>query len=1026
MESDFFKICKGCILCWWLARMKDAWGVHVLEHHFQRRSGCMRKVLFGLALATVCATMVSCAEGDSDGQVWLASVSPSSGAVGDMLTLTGLQFAEGMSACFVLPATLSEQCESASVASASSATVQVPSLGVADGTSLDIRVVLPDGSSYLLEKAFTYHAATGEKCDDAAPKCSEDGRAVLTCVNGKEARTECGAAGCAGGQCRTDGSIVVAPSVSSMTPPSGHVGDKVVISGKNLSDVTQVCFGTTCVKPANVTDTTVEVDAPEATGRVSVYIVSGETRLKTGDFSYLPVREPGSTEDPAADKIVEWCQMMMPMAQNNKVYLKPGEMVEAYAQVYKTGVTGLSGTHEGITGYVFYSPVSANETDMSKFSRKAVVRNTMFNASSAPKNDEYMASNLSLEAGEYKLAFGFTMDDARMFYCDLDGSTNGFDMKQLPTVVVAAEIPKSIGWCNIRHGKAKETVNVSDEITVAAQFFVKDCTNYKDHCADLKAQIGYGSLALTSAESLEKDYTWKDAAINANYDGSGGKEHDEFIASLKSDKVGEYGVLYRGSVNGGKDWVYCDISDNNIFSMTDALQWSVVDPENPDPQQTVAWCAIQYPHSIESTVGGRAETVYGRVRVANCTGTDKGCPNLQAQLGVGEMSKSFEELTYTDATLNTVRNDDFGFNDEYMADLTIPEKVGTYHYAYRFRLGDEGKWTYCDTNIGDKVSSDIKDAGILTVKEVLKPEIGWCRIVNGNTAISAQPGKATEVGVYAQVYVNGCTHAAGPHCEGLLAQFGYGKKPENQEALESFTWLDAAIDSSFSAPMGSMDANNDQFVVFPTIEKTGTYSGFYRVGFGDDQWIYCDTQGYNKDDATAETPDLTKAFIIDVVEPEPDVPQEPEKTKYQRSTDFTCGIESSDAAVSGKVNEKTTLTGDIWMKSCTENTAEACKKIVAARVYYIDKTDESAILSKAPDVSESSKWQKADAAYSAKQGNNDRYQASVSFEKAGNYAFAYAFDLKQNPDDSAETVQTEFCYVGWGAAPAYAEAKITQ
>ncbi|MBQ9394653.1 MAG: IPT/TIG domain-containing protein [Proteobacteria bacterium] len=766
------------------------------------------------------------------------------------------------------------------------------------------------------------------------------------------------------------------PAISAMTPTSGKVGDDITITGKKLADVKEVCFASNCAKVASAAADKVVVKAPDGKGTVEVTLTAGNQRLSAGMFSYLTPSDNVNT--------VDWCQLK---------YVNPSitnaDDVEAYAEVYEEGITGASGTHEGLIGQIGYGP--ANNATLENMKWVDAKRNDQFSSEASGNNDEYMADGLKLDAATYRIAYRFSLDGIHWSYCDYDGTDNGFDLNNTATVIVATpkiEV-KTVGWCRIVNGETNlSTVEGEDSPEVYAQAFVEGCTDYQNHCADLKAQIGYGSPALTT-ELLDEQFTWKDAEINPNYDGSGGEKHDEFMAHVNIDKAETYSILYRLSLDNGKTWTYCDTSDDLNFNTADAIKLTVSaksDPEiqvPPDPpveqltsDELIAWCAVYSPDVVNVRANNETELIFGRVYVAGCTEGQK-CEKIKAQAAYGDPSdinsfKDFVDATYNDQAYNV------GNNNEYYVTFK-PDKAGKYGIIYRFSADDGKTWKNCDHSMLHEFSADkALEMNVTEDKDV----IGWCRTQHPQS-IEIVEGDKTE-NIYGQVNVEGCTNKEGV-CDIVSAQVGYGTGDPSKDDT-NYTFVDATYNIDFY--------DNDEYMASLTPEKAGEYRIVYRFKTATSpDWVYCDYDDENGFDVE-KTSTLTVAQKAGEEEL-----KEGEKYEYG-SNGYTCRI--VEAQKESTTAEETMLFGQIWVKDCTNNRKE-CPNIVGAHVHYEITGSKNDKYATWPNVLDATFNFSSNAEY-----NNSEYMITHQFEK-GEYKYVYSFDLKRDPKDPKEKAQRVYC-----------------
>ena len=721
--------------------------------------------------------LASCSEPTSKNEdIQLVSITPNEAKIGATVTLNGYYFSESMLACFG-----ENNCVSVNYESASQVTAKVPE---GSGT---VDVIVEDGvMKSVLKNGFKY--IPGGQPGVASDK----------------------------------------PAVNKVDPVSGFAGEDVTLTGENLSKVSKVCFGTSCVAPASAENNKVVAKVPEGKSVVPVIFYVGDQMYTTGKtFEYLKTsQEPND---------IDWCALI-----NTNVVVAPNEEAVFYGQVYEEGCTP-DAANKCANFKAQYGYISADKdiSDMSAYTWQDAEHNTQYSGS--PNNDEYMG-RLKLPAGDYRVAFRFSRND-KWLYCDLDGANptdNGFRSDYTGTLKVA---DKTVEWCQILGLPENNTIasNINeDSETVYAQFFVSDCTNKSNHCPDLKVQIGYGSPAYADVASINQLYNWKDAAVNPTPGDSVFEKHDEYMAVLNSDRPGTYSVLYRGSMDGGKTWTYCTTDDSVTFDAAKAPKWVVTDPSTIEqPPKTIEWCKLQSPAAIKAEGGSSSPLIYGQVYVPDCTTQPDDCKDLLGQVGYGAPGKDVKDFTYVDATRNAAAQNT-GNNHEYQGMFTnLPE--GDYKYVYRFSVDNKATWKYCDLKGGEEFSKD--DIGDMMVG------VTWCQLRNGKLA-DINLGQASEP-VYAHVFLNDCT-GKDTACDKLKAQVGYGSKDETDAS--KFKWSDAEFYAESTSAAPGIMSSNSEYVGTITPEATGEFAVAYRFSTDNGKnWTYCDTDEstniYNKEKA---------------------------------------------------------------------------------------------------------------------------------------------------------------------------------
>lgn len=775
--------------------------------------------------------------------------------------------------------------------------------------------------------------STGETCSYSGSKCSGDGVYLLTCTNGDESKQEC-PNGCAYNKCKdkpNQGTTDVdTPKVTGLEPASGKAGTKVTIKGANLAKATKAYFGSTEVDVTASADSVVAV-APELEGSVTVGVIVDGKRLAAGTFTYLSASEN--------DAEVDWCQVTYIESTR-----KPGEELEAYAQVYEDGVTGASGSHSGLQGQVGYMKADGNPSDTAAYTWVDAQRNNNFTGEASASNDEFMSVDIPLGTGKYRVAYRFSLDGANWLYCDMNGSQDGFSGNNAGSVTVAEEPepePAKVEWCRIMNGNTSIAAKVGAESeSIYAQGYVPECTDYQNHCASLKAQVGVGSPALSSADAVASGYKWFDAKLNTGYDGSGGTKHDEFMGQVKTDAAGTYAIVYRMSVDNGETWTYCDTSDDVIFSVADAMTLTVTAEDQPDdppqPEKKIEWCRIQSPDKLSGRVNQESAMIYGQVYVPGCTGAGTQCEGLKAEVGYGDPAAEVSTFTFASAKYND--SVDVGNNDEFMGTLK-PTAAGDYAVVYRFSLDGEN-WTYCDYD--DENGFKMDRAISMSISD--KDKIVWCRTILDRADVQ----KGGSANAYGQVWVENCSEGD-KQCESVVAEVGYGKEGDD---AEDFTYTKAAYNEAVKT------GNNDEYMAEVAPNALGDYRVAYRFSVdGEASWTYCDA-----DDAAEFTPEnMASLKVKDPIE--------------------WCQVFMNSPISVAKLDVATDkIYGQVFVSDCSATSKDAACEGLKAEIGYGTGDDVSTF-----------KFETAD--YEKDVGYNDEFSKALIFDAVGEYKVVYAFSM---------------------------------
>jgi len=649
-------------------------------------------------------------------------------------------------------------------------------------------------------------------------------------------------AGCAGGGVNIpdggarDGGADVSPdgggeglAVTSVTPGIGPVegGTTVVVSGRGFESGATVLFGTNQgQQPLLLSAYQIKVTTPPAQGPGKVAVT---VRLPSGASASLPDAFEYSQPQPNG---VDWCALQWPKTTTTK----PGVATEPiFGQIWEKGCTDGAAKCTGVRAELGYGQPGVDPSkNPSAFTWTTATYNE---GHTSDDNDEYMATLSVSTEGTYAYAFRFSLDSgATWTYCDLDGSGNGLQTDQLGTLTVATSA-QTIGWCKLQWPPTLTSQPGVASDPVYGQVFVDGCTSGAAQCQGVKAQLGYGPVALdpTTDPSV---FTWVDATYNPAH---AGDDNDEYAATITASTEGAYGYAFRFSINDGNTWTYCDLDGtDNGFQVTQMGRLTVGAPR-------VDWCITQYPASTSTVPGVATEPIYGQVYVAGCTDGAATCAGIAAQLGRGPQGVNPQLLpdsfVWVDATFNAAHTNDN--NDEYQATITVTSS-GTYSYAYRFSRDYGSTWTYCDLDgSGNGLQTD--RLGTLTVAS---RTIGWCN-VQYPASITIAAGSSTG-DIYGQVYVEGCTDGT-QRCTGLLAQLGYGPaSADPSQDPGSFVWTDASYNT------GHTNDNNDEYIASVVVAAAGTYGYAFRFsGDGGSTWTYCDRDGTDNGFQPAQMGQLT-------------------------------------------------------------------------------------------------------------------------------------------------------------------------
>ena len=268
-------------------------------------------------------------------------------------------------------------------------------------------------------------------------------------------------------------------------------------------------------------------------------------------------------------------------------------------------------------------------------------------------------------------------------------------------------------------------------------------------------------------------------------------------------------------------------SGNIVLSSTGATDVNVaVSGEVTAVPATVTYNVVQFPNTTQSITEGNTLDVYIRAYSEGVTEVSGESPRLKGWIGYSTTNDNPANAGWT--WIPATFNEEFGNNDEYKATLPNTLAPGTYYYAARFELDNNGAFTYGGSGgnwNNDSVTLNVS-ANAVDFANVQSP--ATATIFAGNT-----------VTVYAQVYEPGITEAAGQGA-GITGEIGYSTANTTPDG--TWTWLPA----TYNVDSG----NNDEYQANLGANLTsGTY--YYASRFikaGSSIYVYGGTGGiWNND-----------------------------------------------------------------------------------------------------------------------------------------------------------------------------------
>lgn len=631
-----------------------------------------------------------------------------------------------------------------------------------------------------------------------------------------------------------DGGSGVSPIITSISPSSGPLAGNtsVTLNGTNFVGGATVTFGGV---PATTTfdsdrKLTALTPAGASVGPVNVTVTNPGGRANTlnNGFTYesnvtrtitqATLQNPADTSDSSGQATVN---------------------LTVIGHVEVPNVTAGTGAGAGVRAQVgFATTVGATPAQTDFTWADATYVGDVDGAASGDKARDSYSGPVALPGPTttaqliYFVAVRFSVDGGTTWtLADRDGSSNGVLTTQLARITV---IRASVEWCKLGGEAVEPPPMLSRRGTasgpvVYGQVFKTGVTNMSGAGAGIRGALGYGA-----AGSDPSTWTWVDATFNVD---TGSGANDEFQATLPNPGVGSYKFAFRFSHDNGP-WSYCDADGlgTNGFTEDQAGSLTVQDV-------TIDSCKLQFPTMLASFEGRPTEKVYGRVFVQGLTEANGAAAGIEGQVGYGTgADPAVMSWVWSNATFNV---DDGMGGEEYEARITGPT-AGAYGFAYRFRVGSTGSWTYCDL---DASTNGIQQAqlGTLTASAF---DVSNCQLESANSA-QTRLGNATTIPYSALITVPTLTDAAGQGTP-LTVQLGYGATGTTPA---SWTWAAANFVND------AMAADRYQ-LAFNAPSMLGSYSVAMRVQVGARPFVYCDLDGSQNGFQDAQAGRLTVASAL--------------------------------------------------------------------------------------------------------------------------------------------------------------------
>jgi len=521
----------------------------------------------------------------------------------------------------------------------------------------------------------------------------------------------------------------------------------------------------------------------------------------------------------------------------------------------------------------------------------------------------------------YTYRFRLNETDSDWKYAGTNGLWNG-SSSTCKTFIVSNGY--EITWAKIDWQAASE-VDAGTDFEADAYVYSNGISTVDPQRTDLViAQIGYG----LTADPNNSDWTW----TNAAYRGASGSNmaYQQKIAAPQNK--GNYYYTYRFRINSlGANWIYAGndglwnatTSPCKTFTVTGGYE--------------ITWAKLDWIDNANVAANGTAEMSSYVYCNGISTETEPDASKIIAQVGYGTTANPTDgDWVWTNATYKQKS----GNNMMYQQQITAPSTEGTYYYAFRYRLAQDGMpWVYAGEN-------GIWNATTSPCKTFKAYRIIWAYL---------QWQAATEVAEGADFEAMGLVYCddistEDPQLTNMIsAQIGYGSTANPNNA--DWTWTDAAYNSKWGDNMAYQ-----QKIKAPATAGTYYYSYRFKLNLAGSSWTYAGSNGLWN--ATTSPCKTFKVYQISWA-----------NLQWQSATEVTIGA-------------KFEATGLVFCNDVSTVDPQLTNMMSAQIGYGITSDPHNA------------DWTWEDAAYNSKWGSNMAYQQKITAPAtAGTYYYTYRFKL---------------------------------
>ncbi len=551
-----------------------------------------------------------------------------------------------------------------------------------------------------------------------------------------------------------------------------------------------------------------------------------DTDDNSADFSETDVPTPRA--NPAA-LTIGYAAIQFPV---EPVMVAPGaETPLIFGRVYVAGGTEGEGRFAGIVAQVGYGPDGTDPAGPGWSWQDAQYNRDLANDQGQLNDDEYRATLTINRAGEYDVAYRFSLNGLQWVYADLGpaGTTDGYDPGTSLTLVVTEDLVDADGDGAPAGQDCDDqdpALNLSDADEDGFSTCAGDCDDQDPALNPTDAdEDGFSSCAgdCDDRDAARFPGAQEDCGNGVDDDCDGLTDRDDpFCRDVPRVVISE--VLYDDEGADGEE-LFIELHGEAGVRLDDMALETYRRDGTP----------------ISSlTLDGMALGDDGFFLVVHPSATDE-------LARMADLRAELVDLPNTGGALRLVRAgvvlDALAYGGA-QAGLGEGEPAADVDSGHS--LSRDGEFTDTDDNATDFTETEDPSPRGAPVVSV----IGYAAIHSPGDAVELQEGQQGPE-VSGRVYVEGLTEPDGPG-EGIRAQLGYGPDGTDPATGDGWTWVDAA----YRGQLG----NDDEYVVRIPALAPGRYDLAYRFSLNGIDWVYADLAPQGTLDGYH--PDTTLSLVV--------------------------------------------------------------------------------------------------------------------------------------------------------------------